>query len=158
MVFILVGCTSSHSQPVVPNADDTNAVIPPDPILPFVEVEDITTSFNNEDIEFSKGIIKEELVCTQIKTSEYAKAIKTVRLPSEDAEAMILHCTWASASKTVYIGLICEPSGEVYVLSADGGALTGTLDLGLLPDGEYRPIMYSNDNENITAVMLYQFQ
>jgi hypothetical protein len=49
-------------------------------------------------------------------------------------------------------------SEEVYTLSAVGGALTGTLDLSSLPEGEYRPIMYSSDNQNINAVMLYQFQ
>ena len=44
-----------------------------------------------------------------------------------------------------HLGFIVEVSEEVYTLSAVGGALTGTLDLSYLPEGEYRPIMYSSD-------------
>ena len=158
MAVTLVGCVSLASQPEVPDVDDTNAILPPDPVLPFTEAKDITGSFTEENIDFSESISKEELVCTQIETSEYAQANKTVDLPNEDAEVMILHCTWASAARTIYIGFINETSGEVYVLSAVGGALAGTLNLDSLPNGEYRPIMYSSDNENVNAVILYQFQ
>ena len=158
MAFALASCTALEAPPEVPEMDDTNAVVPPDPVLPFTEVEDITGSFTEEDIEFSESIDKGELVCAQMKTSEYAKASETVHLPSDDVGAMILHCTWSSAARTIYIGFINETSGKVYVLSAVGGALTGTLDLGSLPNGEYRPIMYSSDNENINAVVLYQFK
>ena len=55
---------------------------------------------------------------------------------SDDAGAIILRCTWASATRTIYIGFINETPGEVYVMSAVGGALDGTLDLASLPDGE----------------------
>lgn len=158
MAFAFAGCTAPESPPEVPVVDDTNAVVPPAPVLPFAEAEDLTGSFTEEDVEFSENIDKGALVCTKIKTSEYAQAGETVHLPSEDAGTMILHCTWTSAARTIYIGFINETTDDVYVLSAVGGALAGTLDLGSLPDGEYRPIMYSNDNENVDAVMLYQFQ
>ena len=158
MAFCLVGCTASQSQAEVPEIDDTNAVVPPEPVLPFTEVEDITTSFTEGTIEFSDSVNQDELACVQLETSEYAQANETVTLPGEYAKSMILHCTWTSAARTIYIGFISEASGEVYVLSAVGGTLTGTLDLGSLPDGEYRPIMYSSDNKNVVAVMLYQFQ
>ena len=97
-------------------------------------------------------------MCVQIETSEYAQANETVNLPLQDAETMIVHCTWVSAARTIYIGFMNETSDEVYVLSAVGVALTGTLDLTSLPDGTYRPIMYSSDNKNINAILLYQFQ
>lgn len=158
VALALVGCTNLHSQPEAPDVDDTYAVVPPDPVLPFTEVEDITTSFTEEDIVFSEETRQDELVCAEIETSEYAQADGTVNLPSEDADTMILHCTWASAARTIYIGFINEISGDVYVLSAVGGTLSGTLDLGSLPDGEYRPIMYSSDNNTVVAVMLYQFR
>ena len=79
--------------------------------------------------------------------SQYSKADDTILLPNEKTKAMAVHCTWASASRTIYIGFIDEVSEEVYTLSAVGGALTGTLDLSSLPEGEYRPIMYSSDNQ-----------
>ena len=158
VALALVGCTNSHSQPEAPDVDETDAVVPSAPMLPFTEVEDITTSFIEEDIDFSTETSRDELVCAEIETSEYAQADGMVNLPSEDADIMILHCTWASAARTIYIGFINEVSGEVYVLSAVGGTLNGTLDLGSLPDGEYRPIMYSSDNNNVVAVMLYQFR
>lgn len=89
MAVTLVGCVSLASQPEVPDVDDTNAILPPDPVLPFTEAEDITGSFTEENIDFSESISKEELVCTQIETSEYAQANKTVDLPNEDAEVMM---------------------------------------------------------------------
>ena len=109
-------------------------------------------------MEFSESTPKGELVCVNIDESQYSKADDTILLPNEKTKAMAVHCTWASASRTIYIGFIDEVSEEVYTLSAVGGALTGTLDLSSLPEGEYRPIMYSSDNQNINAVMLYQFQ
>lgn len=158
LAFTLFGCNASDLPPEAPVVDDTNAVDPPPPVLPFTETEDITEFFVEGDVEFLESISKESLVCVQIETSEYAQANETVNLPLPDADTMIVHCTWVSAARTIYIGFINESSDEVYVLSAVGGALTGTLDLTSLPDGEYRPIMYSSDNKSINAVMLYQFQ
>lgn len=109
-------------------------------------------------MEFFESTPKEELVCVNIDESQYAKADDTIQLPDENSKVMAIHCTWASASRTIYIGFIDEASEKVYTLSAVGGALTGKLDLSSLPEGEYRPIMYSSDNPNINAVMLYQFQ
>ena len=119
---------------------------------------DLSEYFVDEPVEFSESTPKGELVCVNIDESQYSKADDTILLPNEKTKAMAVHCTWASASRTIYIGFIDEVSEEVYTLSAVGGALTGTLDLSSLPEGEYRPIMYSSDNQNINAVMLYQFQ
>ena len=43
-------------------------------------------------------------------------------------------------------------------MQVDGGAVAGTVDLDSIPDGDYHVIMYSSDNENVTAAMLYQFK
>ena len=97
--------------------------------------------------------------CVNIDESSIFKADDTILLPNEKQRGNGRSFAWASASRTIYIGFIdggCPE--EVYTLSAVGGALTGTLDLSSLPEGEYRPIMYSSDNQNINAVMLYQFQ
>lgn len=142
----------------VPDKDDSDAIVPPASVLPFADVVDLSEYFVDEPVEFSESTPKGELVCVNIDESQYSKADDTILLPNEKTKAMAVHCTWASASRTIYIGFIDEVSEEVYTLSAVGGALTGTLDLSSLPEGEYRPIMYSSDNQNINAVMLYQFQ
>lgn len=54
MAVTLVGCVSLASQPEVPDVDDTNAILPPDPVLPFTEAKDITGSFTEENIDFLK--------------------------------------------------------------------------------------------------------
>ena len=44
-----------------------------------------------------------------------------------------------------------------FIAMFDGGAVSGLLDLTELPEGQYGVVMYSSDNENVTAVMNYQF-
>ena len=158
VVAMLAACSTKDSVSEVPDKDDSDAIIPPASVLPFADVVDLSEYFVDEPVEFSESTPKGELVCVNIDESQYSKADDTILLPNEKTKAMAVHCTWASASRTIYIGFIDEVSEEVYTLSAVGGALTGTLDLSSLPEGEYRPIMYSSDNQNINAVMLYQFQ
>ena len=158
VVAMLAACSTKDSVSEVPDKDDSDAIVPPASVLPFADVVDLSEYFVDEPVEFSESTPKGELVCVNIDESQYSKADDTILLPNEKTKAMAVHCTWASASRTIYIGFIDEVSEEVYTLSAVGGALTGTLDLSSLPEGEYRPIMYSSDNQNINAVMLYQFQ
>lgn len=157
VVAMLAACSTKDSVSEVPDKDDSDAIVPPASVLPFADVVDLSEYFVDEPVEFSESTPKGELVCVNIDESQYSKADDTILLPNEKTKAMAVHCTWASASRTIYIGFIDEVSEEVYTLSAVGGALTGTLDLSSLPEGEYRPIMYSSDNQNINAVMLYQF-
>ena len=158
VVAMLAACSTKDSVSEVPDKDDSDAIVPPASVLPFADVVDLSEYFVDEPVEFSESTPKGELVCVNIDESQYSKADDTILLPNEKTKAMAVHCTWDSASRTIYIGFIDEVSEEVYTLSAVGGALTGTLDLSSLPEGEYRPIMYSSDNQNINAVMLYQFQ
>lgn len=152
VVAMLAACSTKDSVSEVPDKDDSDAIVPPASVLPFADVVDLSEYFVDEPVEFSESTPKGELVCVNIDESQYSKADDTILLPNEKTKAMAVHCTWASASRTIYIGFIDEVSEEVYTLSAVGGALTGTLDLSSLPEGEYRPIMYSSDNQNINAV------
>lgn len=70
---------------------------------------------------------------------------------------MAVHCTWMSPARTLYIGLYNKVTDHYFIAMFDGGAVSGLLDLTELPEGQYGVVMYSSDNENVTAVMNYQF-
>ncbi len=158
MVFTFVSYAIKNSASEIPNMDGTVAIEPLDTVLPFAEIQDVSGSFTEGDVEFLEGIKKGELICSQIKSSEYAQADEMVNIHGKNSGVMILHCTWASAARTMYIGFINEKGDEVYALHAAGGSLAGKLNLDSIPDGNYYPIMYSDNNENVNAAMLYQFQ
>ena len=132
VVAMLAACSTKDSVSEVPDKDDSDAIVPPASVLPFADVVDLSEYFVDEPVEFSESTPKGELVCVNIDESQYSKADDTILLPNEKTKAMAVHCTWASASRTIYIGFIDEVSEEVYTLSAVGGALTGTLDLSSL--------------------------
>ncbi len=157
VVAMLAACSTKDSVSEVPDKDDSDAIVPPASVLPFADVVDLSEYFVDEPVEFSESTPKENLCASILMNLNIQKQTIPFCCPMK-TKAMAVHCTWASASRTIYIGFIDEVSEEVYTLSAVGGALTGTLDLSSLPEGEYRPIMYSSDNQNINAVMLYQFQ
>lgn len=142
-----------------PVADTSEAISPPEPVLPFDATVDISASFTEqEQPSFDEAAVKESLCCEQMDTSTYAQADDTITISDGGVQQMILHGTWAPGSKTIYIGFLSETSGDVYTLSSAGGALSGTLDLRALPDGQYRPILFSSDNEKTIGTVNYQFR
>ena len=93
-----------------------------------------------------------------IDTTSFAQSEDTVSISKDGIQTMVLHCTWKSPARTLYIGFASTIKEDYYTLQVDGGAVAGTVDLDSIPDGDYHVIMYSSDNENVTAAMLYQFK
>lgn len=140
-------------------ADASEAISQPPPVLPFDATVDISAAFTQQQPpSFDESAAKESLCCGQLDTSSYAQADDIITVSDSGLQQMILHGTWAPGSKTIYIGFLSETSGDVYTLSSAGGALSGTLDLRALPDGQYRPILFSSDNEKTIGTVNYQFR
>ena len=141
----------------IPIEDDSERKELPEIVLPIDSTIDMSASFSEGVTFFDETREKVGLICENMDTSSFAQANDTVTLSDADSLKLTIHCTWLSAARTVYIGLFDVVTEQAYTISATGGSLSGTLALDDLPQGEYRVILYSSDNENIHAVMLYQF-
>ncbi len=132
--------------------------LPQEPVkLPFETTIDMTPSFSEEVPAFDKSSDQFSLTTNGLDNGEYSSSEDTFRLPAE-YKTMLLHCTWVRAGKSVYIGFLSEETGEVYTLSFAGGTAAGTVSLDPLPPGRYKVILYSSNNENVLAVLAYQFR
>lgn len=157
-VLLLVSCSSGvidHSK--TPMKDDSSTVEIPQPVIPIDDATDIQSDFSEKEVIFDDDIEKMSLVLNHLDTASVAKSEKTVEIASDGLQTMKVHCTWDSPACNIYIGFL-DPSNESsYVFGAYGGTLEGILTLSSVPDGNYHVIMYSDDNEDVLATVLYQF-
>ena len=162
-LILLTSCSNTHLNEIVDGAESTpvtagDEITVPTPVLPIDNATDITSCFSEEKIGFSDETEKLGLILDCIDTTSFAQSEDTVSISKDGVQTMAVHCTWKSPARTLYIGFASTIKEDYYTLQVDGGAVAGTVDLDSIPDGDYHVIMYSSDNENVTAAMLYQFK
>ena len=124
---------------------------------PVSDVEDLSAAYSDiSGVSFSDDAEKYTLGCVELPRDAIAESEDIITVSSSDKTRFIFHCTWGSPSREVFVGFKSCDTGLVYAVSAVGGFLTGTVDLSALPEGDYRAVLYSNDNPAVVAVMLYQ--
>lgn len=168
----LYGCTLTPSaiistNPIQPNPG-TQKYIDPDyfdnsatrefvlPALPNCEFINISDCFVPSNIEFDPSQEILSLICANLVENEHATASEIVSIRADKSQKMILRCTWAPCSRNIYVCFQCVDSNDMYLTVFSDGAAAGILDLSVVPDGEYKIIMFSNNNPAITAVLNYQ--
>ncbi|WP_140394260.1 hypothetical protein [Pseudoflavonifractor sp. An184] len=160
LLFPLSGCLNQGSSA---GAESTAQ----DPVMntiverafPFEEnVTDVTLFFKEQEDIFDSDDPKESLVLDKTDAASISRTKDLVDIGGANkVRSMAVHCTWMSPARTLYIGLYNKVTDHYFIAMFDGGAVSGLLDLTELPEGQYGVVMYSSDNENVTAVMNYQF-
>lgn len=125
--------------------------------MPINDTQDISDAFSVDlNMSFDEDQEKLSLTCNYMDANHYAISEQTLILSENHRPKLRLHCTWGSPAIRVYIGMKSCESDAVYALSVEGGHLSGVLELGSLPDGEYQVVLYSEDNPSLVAALLYQ--
>ena len=133
------------------------ASAPEEWIPPVSDVEDLSAAYSDiSGVSFSDDAEKYTLGCVELSRDAIAESEDIITVSSSDKTRFIFHCTWGSPSREVFVGFKSCDTGLVYAVSAVGGFMMGTVDLSALPEGDYRAVLYSNDNPAVVAVMLYQ--
>lgn len=160
LILSFSGCSISDSSSGADSvAQDVCVSITEEYRFPFEDkTTDITPYFKVQEEIFSDKSTKESLVLDRIDATSLSKAQHYIDVGEQHStQTMALHFTWKSPARTLYIGLYNETTDHYFIAMFIGGAISGLLDLAELPDGQYTVVMCGSDNENMTAVMNYQF-
>lgn len=123
-------------------------------VLPFEEFIDVSF-YAEEGTDFSQNVSKYDLVCKYQEEATYA-ASEVIYIQPIEQQKFVFSCTWARSGSTVYIGLKNSETQEVYAMPCNGGSANGTLYLNVIPEGNYQIVLYSNNNPETQAVLVYQ--
>ena len=158
-IALVATLTSCSAPPQIPELSYSEDIVQFEPSLPALNVIDISSSFDEAaEFDFSESMDTESLVCNHLDSSDYAQFDEAIAVSQSNANEVLIHCTWSPAARTVYIGMLNEQTKNAYTLMAVGGSARGILSLDALPDGNYYPVMFSNDGEKVVAVLHFQMQ
>ena len=76
LAVTLFGCNASELLPETPVMDDTNAIDPPPPVLPFSKTEDITDFLLKEILRFQSPSAKNHLCVSRLKPQNMHRPMK----------------------------------------------------------------------------------
>ncbi len=158
-LLLFCGCTEIMKQKpdesVTPMTDPAayEYTAPIDVTPDFAAVTELSSLIDSEpEFEESKG--KETLTLQDNKLGEYVFSAYQLHITPE--MKLSYSCTWASSGCKVFFGLL-NSDNEVFVVSAEGGTLRGTLSMEDVPEDDYQLILYSNNNPEVQAILHYQF-
>lgn len=122
---------------------------------PVEEIVDLSDAFISSNIPpFLDEVEKMEMSISKQSGDFYIQSDELISVTNN--QKMIIHATWNPQDRVLYVGLKNTETEICYILPSVGGAVSGTIQLGDIPDGEYSVIMYSNDNPSVVAALLYQ--
>lgn len=150
-VLILTACTY---------APNTGTALPTETFhrntqSPVVAYAELTDAFReSRRSPFDDQLEKFELTCAKEHEGAVIRSAETIAIRNRNA--LKIHCTWTPQDRYVYVGLENVETGACFLLPWVGGSVCGSISLVDIPDGEYRMILFSDDNPTVIAVLLYQ--
>lgn len=162
LCILLTGCCGSDAGGEIVNTYATNRELPEfgfdEAVFPFEAITDVSDSLLvTEGTEvFDESLDKYSLLCSDLLKSECSYSVDQFAIPDVGSN-MVFQCTWTRSGLEVYVGLLNLDSECLYIIPLRSGSATGKLDLSSFPAGQYQCVLSSNNNQELFAVLAYQF-
>ena len=121
----------------------------------FAAVHDLSSAVAGGEVKFDESGVKESLILQDNKLGEYVFSPYQLHITAE--MELNYSCVWEQSGVPLFFGLL-NSDNEVFVVSADGGSLVGTLSMESVPEDDYQLILYSSNNPEVKAELQYQFR
>lgn len=160
--ILLAGCCDSDTGGEIANTGATNGELTEfgfdEAVFPFEAITDVSDSLLvTEGTEvFDESLDKYSLLCSDLLKSECSYSVDQFAIPDVGSN-MAFQCTWTRSGLEVYVGLLNLDSECLYIIPLRSGSATGKLDLSSFPAGQYQCVLSSNNNQELFAVLAYQF-